>query len=561
MEQSFVKEETWSAEKQDTPVPPGKRYEDMNDVERAIFNTKDSKLKKDLSIRHLLTLAVGGAIGTGLFVNSGDSLSTGGPASLVIAWTIISTCLFTIVNALGELSATFPVVGGFNVYVTRFVEPSLGFAVNFNYLAQWAILLPLELCAASITIRYWNDTINPDAWVSIFYVAIALANMLDVKSFGETEFVLSMVKILAIIGFTILGVVLICGGGPSHGFIGGKYWRDPGPFVGETASQRFKGLSAVFITAAFSYSGLELVGVSAAESKNPRVTLPKAAKRTFWLITFSYLVILTLVGCLVPSNDPLLLNGTSSVDVAASPLVIAIQNGGIKGLPSLMNAVILIAVLSVANSAVYACSRCIVSMAEIGNFPRVLAHVDKKGRPLYAIAITLFVGLLSFVAASNKRDDVFTWLSALSGLSTLFCWFAINLAHLRFRHAMKRQNRSLEELPYVSMTGEWGSWYGCIVIGLVLIASFWTSLFPAGSNGADVTSFFESYLSLPIFVVCYVGHKIWKRDLRLYINLSEVDVDSGRVDADVETLIQEKQAEDMLMKSRPFYIRMWNFWC
>ncbi|CAH03100.1 histidine permease [Kluyveromyces lactis] len=559
--QSFAKEETWSVEKQLKPLAEEKDYADMNDVEKAIYNTKDSKLNKDLSIRHLLTLAVGGAIGTGLFVNSGDSLSTGGPASLVIAWTIISTCLFTIVNSLGELSATFPVVGGFNVYVTRFVEPSFGFAVNFNYLAQWAILLPLELCAASITIRYWNKSINPDAWVSIFYVAIAFANMLDVKSFGETEFVLSMVKILAIIGFTILGIVLICGGGPSGGFIGGKYWNDPGAFVGDTPAQRFKGLSAVFITAAFSYSGLELVGVSAAESRNPRVTLPKAAKRTFWLITMSYLVILTLIGCLVPSNDPLLLNGTSSVDAAASPLVIAIQNGGIKGLPSLMNAIILIALLSVANSAVYACSRCIISMAEIGNLPRSLAHVDKKGRPLYAIAITLLVGLLSFIAASNKRDEVFTWLSALSGLSTLFCWFAINLAHLRFRHAMKHQNRSLEELPYVSMTGEWGSWYGCIVIGLVLIASFWTSLFPAGGNGADATSFFESYLSLPIFIACYLGHKIWKRNLRLYIKLSEVDVDSGRTDTDAATLKQEKEAEAELMKTKPFYIRLWNFWC
>ncbi|BAO42365.1 histidine permease [Kluyveromyces marxianus] len=562
--QSFSKEESWSVEDKETSpksAVPQKRYEDMNDVEKAIFNTKDSKLNKDLSIRHLLTLAVGGAIGTGLFVNSGSSLSTGGPASLVIAWTIISTCLFTIVNALGELSATFPVVGGFNVYVTRFVEPSLGFAVNFNYLAQWAILLPLELCAASITIRYWNKNINPDAWVSIFYVAIALANMLDVKSFGETEFVLSMVKILAIIGFTILGIVLICGGGPNNHFIGGKYWHDPGAFVGETSSQQFKGLSAVFITAAFSYSGLELVGVSAAESRNPRVTLPKAAKRTFWLITFSYLIILTLVGCLVPSNDPLLLNGTSSVDAAASPLVIAIQNGGIKGVPSLMNAIILIAVLSVANSAVYACSRCIVSMAEIGNLPRTLAHVDKKGRPLYAIAVTLFIGLLSFVAASDKRDDVFTWLSALSGLSTLFCWLAINIAHLRFRHAMKLQNRSLEELPYVSMTGEWGSWYGCAVIGLVLIASFWTSMFPAGSHGADAKSFFESYLSLPIFIVCYVGHKIWKRNFTLVNKLSEIDVDSGRVDIDIETLKKEKEAEDLLMKSKPFYIKFWNFWC
>lgn len=557
--ESLSQETSYKLEDSKTAVPE-KKYEDMDDVEKAIFRTNDSKLKKDLSIRHLLTLAVGGAIGTGLFVNSGAALSTGGPASLVIAWTIISTCLFTIVNSLGELTAAFPVVGGFNVYVTRFVEPSFGFAVNINYLAQWAVLLPLELCAASITIRYWNTVINPDAWVSIFYVAIALANMLDVKSFSETEFVLSMVKILAIAGFTILGIVLACGGGPEGGYIGGRYWHDPGAFVGDTPAQRFKGLSSVFITAAFSYSGLELVGVSAAESRNPRVTLPKAAKRTFWLITISYLTVLTLVGCLVPYNDEKLLNGTSSVDVAASPLVIAIENGGIKGLPSLMNAIILIAVLSVANSAVYACSRCMVSMAEIGNLPRFLSNVDNKGRPVYAILVTLFIGLLSFVAASDKRDDVFTWLSALSGLSTLFCWFAINLSHLRFRAALKIKGRSLDELPYVSMTGFWGSIYGCVMIGLVLIASFWTSLFPSGS-GANAESFFESYLSLPIFIACYIGHKLWKRNWRLYIPSNQIDVDSGRSDTDFELLKQEKEAEILAMKSKPWYIRFLHIWC
>lgn len=534
----------------------------VSDFENNVYDTaNDSKLNKDLSVRHLLTLAVGGAIGTGLFVNSGASLNTGGPASLIVAWVIVSTCLFTIVNALGELAAVFPVVGGFNVYITRFVEPSFGFAVNINYLAQWAVLLPLELVAASITIRYWNNTINSDAWVAIFYTAIFLANMLDVKSFGETEFVLSMIKILAIIGFTILGIVLACGGGPSGEYIGGRYWNDPGAFVGDTPGRRFKGVCAVFVTAAFSYSGTELVAVSAAESHNPRVTLPKASKRTFWLITLCYITVLTIIGCLVPYNDERLLNGNSSVDAAASPLVIAIENGGIKGLPSLMNAIILIAILSVANSAVYACSRCMVAMAEIGNLPKRLNYIDKRGRPLYAIFATLIFGLLSFIAASDKQEEVFTWLSALSGLSTLFCWFSINLSHIRFRQAMKAQDRSLDELPFVSITGVYGSWYGCIVIFLVLIASFWTSLFPVGGDGADAESFFEGYLSLPIFIVCYLGHKVYKKDWRLYVKTKDMDLDTGRREVDLDILKQEIRLEREQMVQKPFYTRFLNVWC
>ncbi|CCD23955.1 amino acid permease NDAI_0C02950 [Naumovozyma dairenensis CBS 421] len=521
----------------------------------------NENLNKDLSIRHLITLAVGGSIGVGLFVNSGAALASGGPASLVIDWVIISTCLFTVINALGELAAAYPVVGGFNVYITRFVDPSVAFAINLNYLAQWLVLLPLELVAASITIKYWNDTINSDAWVAIFYSVIALANMLDVKSFGETEFVLSMVKILAIIGFTILGIVLACGGGPQGGFLGGHYWHDPGSFVGDKPGTQFKGLCSVFVTAAFSYSGIELTAVSAAESKDPRKTIPKATKRTFWLVTASYVTILTIIGCLVPFDDPRLLNGSSSVDAAASPLVISIKNAGIKGLDSLMNAIILISIVSVANSAVYACSRCMVSMAHIGNLPKVLSRVDKRGRPVNAILSTLFFGLLSFIAASDKQAEVFTWLSALSGLSTIFCWMAINYSHIRFRAAMKVQNKTLDELPYLSQCGVIGSWYGVIVLFLVLVASFWTSLFPLGSGTADVTSFFEGYLSLPILIACYVGHKLYVRNLQVLVKLEDMDLETGRKHIDAHEHRAEILAEKAALSQKSFIKRFWHVWC
>ncbi|CCE61109.1 hypothetical protein TPHA_0A00240 [Tetrapisispora phaffii CBS 4417] len=520
-----------------------------------------SNMNQDLNVRHLITLAVGGAIGTGLFVNSGASLNTGGPASLVIGWTIVSTALFTVINSLGELAAAYPVVGGFNVYMTRFVDPSFAFSVNLNYLVQWLVLLPLELVAASLTIRYWDDTINSDAWVAIFYTLILIANLLDVKSFGETEFILSLVKILAIIGFFILGIVLTCGGGPKGGYIGGKYWHDPGAFVGDSAGTQFKGLCSVFVTAAFSYAGIEMIAVSAAESQNPRKTIPTAAKRTFWIITFSYITILTLVGCLVAYNDTRLLNGSSSVDVAASPLVIAIENGGIKGLPSLMNAIILIAILSVANSAVYACSRCMVSMALIGNLPKGLSVVDKRGRPLRAIFTTLFFGLLSFVAASDKQEEVFTWLSALSGLSTIFCWMGINIAHIRFRQAMTVQNRSLDEMPYLSQTGIYGSYYGTAILFLVLIASFWTSLFPLGGDGADAEAFFEGYLSFPILIACYIGHKLYFKNWRIMTPLEEIDLLTGRKEVDIDILKEELKIEREALRQSSFMKRFLLIWC
>ena len=203
-----------------------------------------------------------------------------------------------------------------------------------------------------------------------------------------------------------------------------------------------------------------------------------------------------MIGCFVPYDNPRLLSRTSFVDAASSPLVIAIENGGNKGLLTLMNAIILISIISVANSAVYTCSRCMVAMVHIGNVPRILNRVDTKGRPMNAIIFTLFFGLLSFVAASDRQADVFTWLSALSGLFTIFRWMAINLSHIRVRQAMAKQNRSLDELPFLSQTGVWGSWYGTIVLFSDLVASFWTSLFPLGGTSADAELFFEVFFTV-----------------------------------------------------------------
>lgn len=529
-----------------------KDFNELTDVEKAAYNSSKSQMKKDLTTRHLMMIVIGGALGTGLFVNSGGALNTGGPASLVIGWIIIATMMFSTMVALGELCVTFPVTGGFTTYATRFIDPSFGFAMGWNYALQWLILLPLELVAAAITIKYWNSSIDSDAWVAIFYVFIFILNMLDVKYYAESEVVLSLIKVIAAVGFFILGLVLVCGGAPEGGYIGGKYWHNPGAF-----SHGFKGVCSVFVTAAFSFAGTELIAVMGAETSRPRETIPKACKQTFWLITTIYITMLTLIGCLVPYNDDRLLNGDSYASV--SPFVIAIQNGGIKGLPSLMNAIILIAILSVANSSVYASSRVFASLADIGHAPQWLAYVDRKGRPLYATLFTLIFGLLSFIASSDKQDEVFTWLSALSGLSTIFAWLSICISHIRFRRALHVQGRSVDEITYVAQTGVWGSAYGIVLNILVLIGQFWVALFPGAS--ADAKSFFEVFLSLALFVVFYVGHKIWKRNWMLFIRASDMDIDTGRKHIDMELLKQEIIFEKQRLANSPFYYRLYKYWC
>ena len=532
----------------------------LTEAEKVAVITAQTPLKHHLKNRHLQMIAIGGAIGTGLLVGSGTALRTGGPASLLIGWGSTGTMIYTMVMALGELAVIFPISGGFTTYATRFIDESFGYANNFNYMLQWLVVLPLEIVSASITVNFWGtDPKYRDGFVALFWVVIVIINMFGVKGYGEAEFVFSFIKVITVVGFIILGIILNCGGGPEGGYIGGKYWHDPGAFAGDTPGAKFKGVCSVFVTAAFSFAGSELVGLASSESVEPRKSVPKAAKQVFWRITLFYILSLLMIGLLVPYNDPSLI-GASSVDAAASPFVIAIKTHGIKGLPSVVNVVILIAVLSVGNSAIYACSRTMVALAEQRFLPEIFAYVDRKGRPLVGIAVTSAFGLIAFVAASKKEGEVFNWLLALSGLSSLFTWGGICICHIRFRKALAAQGRNLDELSFKSPTGVWGSYWGLFMVIIMFIAQFYVALFPVGDS-PSAEGFFEAYLSFPLVMAMYIGHKIYKRNWKIFIPAEEMDIDTGRREVDLELLKQEIAEEKAILATKPRWYRIWNFWC
>ncbi|KAJ6184306.1 general amino acid permease Gap1-Penicillium chrysogenum [Penicillium mononematosum] len=525
------------------------------DAETAAHNTAHSPLQRRLKGRHLQMIAIGGSIGTGLFVGSGSVLATGGPASVLIAYILIGCMLYCTVHALGEMAVLFPVAGSFAHYSTRFVDPAWGFAMGWNYALQWLIVLPLEIVAASITVDYWNPGVSNAAWVTIFWVMIVSINLFGVRGYGEAEFVFSLIKVIAVIGFIILGIILNCGGGPEGGYIGAKYWYDPGAF-----RNGFKGLCSVFVNAAFAFAGTELVGLAAAETTNPRKSLPTAVKQVFWRIALFYVVSLTLVGLLVRYDDPRLISGSSSADAKASPFVIAIENAGIKVLPSIMNVVIMIAVLSVGNSSVYGSSRTLAALAEQGQAPKFLAYIDRKGRPLPAIIIASILGLLSYLAASDVQTTAFEWMMAISGLSSIFTWGSVCGAHILFRRAWKKQGHSLDELAFRSQPGVIGSWVGFIFNCLVLIAQFWVGFAPIGY--ADMTpkeiayKFFSVYLAAPVVLICYIGYKIVYKTK--FVRTSDVDLVTGRRDLDIQHLIEQELAEQ---REWPKWKKVYKFFC
>ncbi|EDK44068.1 general amino-acid permease GAP1 [Lodderomyces elongisporus NRRL YB-4239] len=524
----------------------------LTEAEKIAVMTANSPLSRSLKPRHLQMIAIGGSIGTGLFVGSGTSLHTGGPAGLLIAYLLIGTMIYCTVHSLGELAVAFPVSGAFVTYNTRFIDPSWGFAMAWNYAMQWLVVLPLELVAAAVTIKYWNSEINSAAFVVIFYVLIIAINFFGVKGYGEAEFIFSIIKVLACLGFIILGIIL-CAGGTGKGYIGGKHWRDPGAF-----NNGVKGTISVFVNAAFAFAGTELCCLAAAESANPRRDLPKAVKQVFWRILLFYVVCLTLVGLLVPYNDPRLLSDESYA--SASPFVIAIKNAKIHVLDHIMNVVILVAVLSVGNASVFGSSRTLAALAASKQAPKIFGYIDKQGRPLVGIIIQLIFGALCFLAASDKQSLVFSWLLALSGLSSIFTWGSINLCHLRFRRALSVQGRDTLELTYTSQPGIYGAIWGLLLNVVVLCLQFWIAVWPLG-EAPNASAFFQNFLTVPVVLVLYVGHKIYSRNWKIFYRAHEIDIDTGRAELDLDLVRQEVAEEKAALRASPFYKRFAHFFC
>ncbi|VEU24062.1 DEKNAAC105173 [Brettanomyces naardenensis] len=527
----------------------------LSDLEKANIIASRSPLQRKLKSRHIQMIAIGGAIGTGLFVGSGTALASGGPASLIISYLLTGIMIFCTVQALGELAVAFPVAGSFLSMCSRFVSPAWGFVISWNYAMQWLIVMPLELVAASLTINYWHSNVSPAVWVTIFYVCILVVNIFGVKGYGEVEYWLSVIKVIAIVGFCILGIILNCGGGPKGGYIGGKFYHNPGAF-----NHGFKGLCAVFVTAAFSFAGTELVGLASAETENPSKTLPSASKQVVWRIFGFYLISLTIVGLLVPYNDPRLLTA-NSLSATASPFVISIENAGISVLPSIFNAVILISLISVANSAVFGCSRTIASLADQGFAPKIFGYIDRMGRPIMGIALSMLVGLICYLSVSPKESEAFAWLMALSGLSSVITWATICLSHIRFRQAMKAQGRSIEELSFTALSGVAGSWFGLGLNVVVLGVQFWVALFPLGGK-PNPTSFFENYLNSVVNVALFAFYLLWKRRKSIiWIHAKDMDLTTGRRDVDIELVKQERAEQKAFMASKPWWYRTYKFWC
>ncbi|AAS54039.2 AFR667Cp [Eremothecium gossypii ATCC 10895] len=491
---------------------------------------QETEVKRALKARHISMIALGGTIGTGLFIVIASPLRTAGPVGSLLAYIFIGTVVYSITQSLGEMATFIPVTSSVTVFSKRFLSPAFGVANGYMYWFNWAITFAVELSVVGQIIQYWTDRVPIAAWIVIFWVLVTLVNFFPVRFYGEIEFWIASVKVLTIVGYLIYAFIIVCGGS-KQGPIGFRHWRDPGPWGKGVISHnqkeaRFLGWVSSLIKAAFTYQGTELVGITAGESTNPRKNVPKAINKVFFRILFFYIGSLLFVGLLVPYDDPRL-NSESSTDVNASPFVISIKNAGTKILPDIFNAVVLITVISAANSNVYIGSRVAYSLALAGNAPKQLAFVTKQGVPYFGVLITSLMGLMSFLVLNHNASTAFDWLVNISTLAGLCAWLFISLAHIRFMQCLKHRGISRDDLPFKAKFMPWAAYYATFFVTVIIFIQGYTAFTPK----FDVTTFFTSYISLFLMLLVFIGCQIYYK-CRFLWAVEDIDIDSDRREID-----------------------------
>lgn len=493
-------------------------------------NLNQGKVKRGLKPRHVSMIALGGTIGTGLFVGTGSALSSAGPLGTLISYIFMATVVYSLAQSLGEMATYIPVTGSFTVFCTRFISPALGASVGWLYWFSWATSYAIELSIVGQVIQYWSTAVPQAAWISIFLIAFSAMNFFPVKVYGEIEFWASSIKLIAIVGWLIYAFCMVCGAGAGTGPIGFRYWKDPGLWgpgnliPGNTNSGRFLGWLFALVNAAFTYQGSELVGVSAGECANPRKSVPRAINRVFIRIVVFYIMSIFFMGLLVPFNDPHL--SDTSQFISSSPFVIAILNSGTRVLDHIFNAVILTTILSAGNSNLYIGSRLLYALGSSNVGPKLLTRTTPSGVPYIGVVITAIFGCLSFLSVSNGSKNAFNWLVSMSTVAGLLTWAAISLCHLRFMRALQYHQISRDSLPFKAKGGRPYAWYSLICIIIIVIIQG----FPSFLN-FSLQDFLTSYISLFIFVILWLIFQfIVFRDTQIYKLPKDIDIFTDCID-------------------------------
>ncbi len=442
----------------------------------------ESQFQRSMQLRHLIMLSLGGVIGSGLFFGTGHIIANVGAFGTVVAYLIGAFMVYLIMLSLGELSVAHPDPGSFHVYASRYISPASGYAVAWLYWLNWTVTLGTAFTAVGFAMQYWFPNVPVWTWCIIFGSLIFLLNVIDTRFFAESEFYLSLIKVITIQAFIILGACALFdvipfgeNGSPGLTNLVGN---------GELLPNGIAPLLFTMVTVCFAYSGTELIGVAAGETNNPERVIPLAVRASLLRLVIFFVGTVLIVAMLVPAE---------TATVSKSPFMTVFEELGIPYAADIFNFVIITAILSSANTGLFASGRMVWSLGHDGMMPAGLAKLNKRGVPVNALAFSMLGGLLALASSVMAADTVFVILTSIVGFSTVAVWLSICVAHYRFRKQFLANGHNLDELKYKSP-----------MFPLVPILGGALCLVVMIGMGIDPDQRVALYCGIPFTVLCYV---------------------------------------------------------
>ncbi|PLR34296.1 amino acid permease [Chimaeribacter californicus] len=414
-------------------------------------------LHRGLEARHIELIALGGTIGVGLFMGAGSTLKWAGP-SVLLAYIVAGLFVFFIMRAMGEMLHLEPVAGSFAVYAHKYLSPYFGYLTAWSYWFMWIAVGISEITAVGVYVQYWFPDLPQ--WVPALaaIALVALANLAAVKLYGEFEFWFALIKVTTIIVMIVVGLGVIFFGFGNHGqALGFENLTTHGGFF----AGGWKGFLFALCIVVASYQGVELVGITAGEAKNPQVTLKRAINNILWRILIFYVGAIFVIITIFPWNE---------IGTHGSPFVLTFSKIGITAAAGIINFVVLTAALSGCNSGMYSCGRMLYALAKNRQLPAFLGRVSKGGVPVYGIAITILCLLagscLNYIIPNPEQ--VFVYVYSASVLPGMVPWFVVLVSQLKFRAVHKQ---ALKTHPFKSLLFPYANYLTiafllCVLVGM-----------------------------------------------------------------------------------------------
>lgn len=451
-------------------------------------------LKRAMSTRHLIMISLGGAIGTGLFLGSGEVIAQTGPVGAILAYILGGLIAYAVMLCLGELAVHMPESGSFGSYAQKFIGPGTGYTITWLYWLTWTATLGTEFTAAALLMQEWFPHISVWIWTLGFAAIIFSLNMSSTKLFAESEFWLSLIKVITVISFIILGLLAI------SGLIAFQGHTSAPLFSNLIANGWFpQGLFPIFATMLivnFAFSGTELIGVAAGETQDPAKNVPKAINAAIWRLLIFFVGTIVVVSALLPHQ----LAGLGTEGVSSSPFVTVFTYIGIPYAEDIMRFVIITALLSAANSGLYAASRMMWSLSDKKQLPAVFSKVNHRGIPFIAIIVTMFGAIPGLLSEQFAPETIFKNLLGIAAFTMVIVWMSICLSQFNFRRQWYKQGRTAKELGFAAP-----------FFPIVPILGF-VFCFITGISMATDPEMLPGFIGCLIFIAaCYLSYYIFYR--------------------------------------------------